>query len=132
MRYYLDFCRKYHLKQGTDTSLAAFLKKLDEKNQPVQLRKQAEQAVRLYFALAQFLKKQQDLKNTDNTAQPTKISPNTYSENIQEYRIPGTVHQFTGCQRLTFYALYLLCLRQIMIKENHWSVRVPACSENIP
>jgi len=86
MRYYLDFCHKYHFKQGTNTSLSAFLKKLGEKNQPVQLQKQAEQAVRLYFAFAQALKKQQDFKNTDNVAHSTKISPNTYSENIQEYK----------------------------------------------
>ncbi len=34
MRYFLDFCHKYHFKQGTDMSLSAFLKKLNEKNQP--------------------------------------------------------------------------------------------------
>ena len=84
MRYYLDFCHKYHFKQGTDASLSAFLKKLGEKNQPVQLQKQAEQAVGLYFALGQTLKKQQDLKDTDKTSHPTRISSNTYSKNIQE------------------------------------------------
>ena len=93
MRYYLDFCHKYHFKQGTDARLAAFLKKLGEKNQPVQLQKQAEQAVRLYFALGQSLKKQQDLKDTDNASHPTKISHNTYSENIQEYKSLEPVSQ---------------------------------------
>jgi len=34
MRYYLDFCHKYHFKQETDMSLSAFLKKLNEKKQP--------------------------------------------------------------------------------------------------
>ena len=85
MRYYLDFCRKYHFRQGTDASLAAFLKKLGEKNQPVQLQKQTEQAIWLYFALGQSLKKQQDLKDTGKTSHSTRISPNTYSKNIQEY-----------------------------------------------
>jgi len=37
MRYYLDFCYKYQFDQGTDMSLSAFLKKLDQKKQPVQL-----------------------------------------------------------------------------------------------
>ncbi len=84
MRYYLDFCHKYHFKQRTDASLAGFLKKLGEKNQPVQLQKQAEQAVRLYFAFVQSLNKQQDIKNTDITAHFTTVLPNTCSENIQE------------------------------------------------
>lgn len=86
MRYYLDFCHKYHFEQGTDTSLSAFLKKLDEKKQSVQLQKQAEQAVRLYFAWVQSSKKQLDFRNKDNTPRSTTISPNTYSDNRQEYK----------------------------------------------
>jgi len=45
MRYYLDFSHKYYFKQGTGVSLSVFLKKLGQNNQPVQLQKQAEQAV---------------------------------------------------------------------------------------
>ncbi len=50
MRYYLDFCHKYHFEQGTDLSLSAFLKKLKEKKQPAQLQKQAKQSAQLFFA----------------------------------------------------------------------------------
>jgi integron integrase len=86
MRYYLDFCHKYHFEQGTDTSLSAFLKKLNEKKQSDQLQKQAEQTVRLYFAWVQSSKKRQDFRSKDNTRHSTTIPPNTYSDNRQEYR----------------------------------------------
>ena len=86
MRYYLDFCHKYQFDRGSDMSLSAFLKKLDQKNQPVQLQKQAEQAVRMYFAFAQSPKKQQDSKNKGSMSHSTKILPNIYSDNRQEYK----------------------------------------------
>lgn len=66
--------------------MSAFLKKLDEKKQSVQFKKQAEQAVRLYFAWVQSTQKQQDFKGKDKPPRPTSISPNTYSDNRQEYK----------------------------------------------
>ena len=86
MRYYLDFCYKYRFDRGTDMSLSAFLKKLDQKKQPVQLQTQAEQAIRLYFAFAKSPKKQQDFRNKGSTPHSTEILPNTCSENRQEYK----------------------------------------------
>ena len=86
MRYYLDFCHKYHFEQGTDASLSAFLKKLDKKKQSVQLQKQAEQAIRLYFAWVQSSKKQQDFSKKDYNPRSTTIPPNTNSDNLQDYR----------------------------------------------
>lgn len=66
--------------------MSAFIKKLIEKKQSVQLQKQAEQTVRLYFAWVQSLKEQQDFKNKANTLLPTTNPPNTYSDNRQEYK----------------------------------------------
>ena len=86
MRYYLDFCHKYHFEQETSKSLSAFLKKLDEKKQSGQSKKQAEQAVRLYFAWVQSTQKQQDFKSKNKNPRTTTISPNTYSDNRQEYK----------------------------------------------
>ena len=86
MRYYLDFCHKYQFEQGTGSSLSAFLKKLDQKKQSVQLQKQAEQAVRLYFAWGQSTKKQQNFRNKDKTPRSTTTPPNIYSDNRQEFR----------------------------------------------
>ncbi len=48
LRYYLDFCHKYHFKCGSDASLTAFLDKLMQKNQPAPLQRQARKAVHLY------------------------------------------------------------------------------------
>ena len=67
-------------------SLSAFLKKLNEKKQPAQLQKQAEQAVRLYFSCAQSSKKQQNFRNKDSVSQSTNNSPNIYSDNRQDYK----------------------------------------------
>jgi len=67
--------------------LSAFLKKLNEKKQSVQFKKQAEQAIRLYFAWVQSTQKQQDFKSKDDTPQTTNIPPNTYSDNRQEYKL---------------------------------------------
>ena len=96
LRYYLDFCHKYHFEQGTDTSLSAFLKKLDDKNQPMQLQKQAEQTVQLYFSFAKSSKKQREFKEKDNTSPSTKISPNICSENHQEYKSVVPVSRQSG------------------------------------
>lgn len=86
LRYYLDFCHKYHFEQGKSKSLSAFLKKLDEKKQSVQLQKQAEHAVRLYFSWVKSMEKPQNFKSKDKSPQTTTISPNTYSDNRQEYK----------------------------------------------
>jgi hypothetical protein len=86
MRYYLDFCHKYQLDQGVGASLPAFLKKLEQKKQTIQLQKQAEHAVRLYFAFANPPKKQQDYREKGGFSHSTRISTNTHRENRQEYK----------------------------------------------
>ena len=47
LRYYLDFCHKYSFNQIEKESLSAFLKKLEEKKQAENLRKQAHHAISL-------------------------------------------------------------------------------------
>lgn len=49
--YYLDFCHKYKHPYDSPASLEAFLDKLAEKNQPINLRQQAQAAVELYFEM---------------------------------------------------------------------------------
>lgn len=51
LRYYLDFCQKYHFDPSDTKSLHAFLKKLDQKKQSVQQQKQASDAILLYHEL---------------------------------------------------------------------------------
>jgi len=51
LRYYWDFCRKYHHKALDTNSLPLFLKKLQDKNQSAQQRQQAHQAISLFYEL---------------------------------------------------------------------------------
>jgi len=53
VRYYLDFCYKYGLSYSHTESLAQFIKKLQEKNQPQFQQKQAAHAVSLYYEIVQ-------------------------------------------------------------------------------
>lgn len=48
LRYYLDFCSKYQHEPGTSKGLEAFLLKLTQKRQSVELRQEAKRAVQLY------------------------------------------------------------------------------------
>ncbi len=45
LRYYLDFCQKYKQPVSTKESLQQFIKKLQEKNQTPEQRKQASAAI---------------------------------------------------------------------------------------
>ena len=51
LRYYLDFCHKYNFRINEKNSRFAFIKKLQEKRQSERQRKEAEDAVTLYFEL---------------------------------------------------------------------------------
>jgi len=76
LRYYLDFCQKYNFKQSDKESLSYFIKKLKEKNQTDQQRKQALDAVSICY---QIEKKKNDpdsaqALNNKNENIPTKKS----------------------------------------------------------
>jgi len=49
LRYYLDFCLKYHYEISDKESLSYFLKKLEDKNQTEQQQKQAFHAVSIFM-----------------------------------------------------------------------------------
>ncbi len=49
VRFYLDFCRKYHLPQNNKSSKPLFLKKLSEKQQPEADQRQASHAIAIYY-----------------------------------------------------------------------------------
>ena len=55
LKYYLDFCFKYHHDKSKKESLSYFIKKLKDKNQTEQQQKQAFQAVSIFYGI----------KNTD-------------------------------------------------------------------
>ena len=49
LRYYLDFCDKYHLSTLKKENCAHFIKKLKDKNQTAKQQKQAYHAVSLFY-----------------------------------------------------------------------------------
>jgi hypothetical protein len=49
LRYYLDFCLKYHHEPVNEESLAPFIQKLKAKNQTEQQRKQALDAIYIFY-----------------------------------------------------------------------------------
>ena len=51
LRYYLDFCLKYHHQPANKESLAPFGQKLKDKKQTEQQRKQASDAVSIFYEL---------------------------------------------------------------------------------
>ena len=61
LRYYLDFCLKYHHKPVNKESLALFIQKLKDKNQTEQQWKQALDAVSMFY---QIKKKKTDQGKT--------------------------------------------------------------------
>ena len=54
LRYYLDFCHKYHLDKSAKQSLSDFTKKLREKRQSDQQQKQAAHAVSIFYEIGRF------------------------------------------------------------------------------
>ena len=51
LRFYLDFCLKYHHAPRDEESLSPFLQKLASKSQSPELQKQAAASVALYYDL---------------------------------------------------------------------------------
>ena len=51
LRFYLDFCNKYHHNPDLSSSLPFFVRKLHDKKQTSRQQKQAQHAIHLYYAL---------------------------------------------------------------------------------
>ncbi len=66
LRYYLDFCRKYHFQELQQESLLHFIKKLQGKNQTQEQQKQAAHAGALYYEL---VKSGAEIANEDSQPQ---------------------------------------------------------------
>ncbi len=71
LRYYLDFCRKYHFQESQQESLPHFIKKLQGKNQTQEQQKQASHAVSLYHEL---VKSGAKIVNEDSQPQANRVS----------------------------------------------------------
>ncbi|MEW6163331.1 MAG: integron integrase [Nitrospirota bacterium] len=72
LRYYLDFCSKYHFGHLNKESLPQFIKKLHEKHQTQEQQRQASHAVSLYYKLVKS-----DIKMV-NTTKPVNKEETIY------------------------------------------------------
>ena len=72
LRYYLDFCQKYHFLHAQKESLPRFLHKLQEKKQTKAQQQQASHAVSLYDELMRFRASHSDVPSLTNDAPPEK------------------------------------------------------------
>src|ERR687888_1658048 len=66
LRYYLDFCQKYHIPHAQQASLPRFLDKLQEKKQTQAQQQQASHAVSLYDDLLRFRDSHRDVPALTN------------------------------------------------------------------
>ncbi|HDH12431.1 MAG TPA: hypothetical protein ENG83_09615 [Nitrospirae bacterium] len=89
LRYYLDFCRKYHFQESQQESLLHFIKKLQGKNQTQEQQKQASHPVSLYHEL---VKSGAEIVNEDSRPQANRASSGkgfqkgNYKEHPQKQR----------------------------------------------
>jgi len=87
LRFYLDFCRKYHFPEELRGSLTPFLGKLEEKKQTKAQQLQASQAITLYFDLLQSKDAQSDGRS------PRMVSPRGEISDESSYRPILSVHE---------------------------------------
>ena len=78
LRYYLDFCRKYNLKESENKSLAHFIKKLKAKKQTEQQQNQAFNAISIFHEIVPV--------NKNKTA-PFKVKQDTEPYNKEKQKI---------------------------------------------
>ena len=106
LRYYLDFCQKYSLKKGHDADLKAFMVKLKEKGQGLDLRRQAYRAVSFFHemnSLSQEKSKDGHLK-ADQYLKHAEYSDIIQEKNTDKYSESKCQHtnnqvEMKQCQR---------------------------------
>lgn len=101
LRYYLDYCSKYHLPETSSKSLQQFLQKLLEKKQTEEQRGQAGHAVSLYLDLEQGSKAPDSIAPDSAARQPEQDVPSSRPEssNVQQPTSPGITRPAPGPMR---------------------------------
>src|SRR5919108_2910555 len=72
LRYYLDFCQKYHFPHAQQDSLPRFLHKLQEKKLTKAQQQQASHAVSLYYELLRFRDSHNDAPSLTKDGPPER------------------------------------------------------------
>ena len=118
LRYYMDYCSKYHLSESSSKSLPQFLQKLQEKKQTVEQRGQAGHAVSLYLDLEQGSKAP---ASTDRMVEQDSASSLHESSRIQQQAYPGITRPAPGPMRTQWERA--ISEMTAAIKTKHYSVK---------
>ena len=73
LRYYLDFCQKYHFSESKRESLAQFLLKLEEKRQTKAQQQEASHAITLYYELVDSMGSHDGLGSPQKVVSPGMV-----------------------------------------------------------
>ena len=100
LRYYLDFCRKYHHSALKEESLPLFIKKLQDKNQTQEQRKQASHAISLYQTLIQSKPERQEKISSNRKASDWDTACENLKAEIKvRHYSPKTLSAYTNWAR---------------------------------
>ena len=85
LRYYLDFCHKYGLKEYDTQSLTPFINKLKEKKQTAAQQQQAAEAIQIYYGLiqSQYGSPQKEAAQKSLKNMGVHESPGSFQEPLQ-------------------------------------------------
>ena len=93
LRYYLDFCHKYRLKEYDTQSLPDFINKLKEKKQTAAQQQQAAKAIKIYygFILSQYGSPQKEPAKKPQEKKLLQESPVSFREPLQAKLQPNYI-----------------------------------------
>ena len=93
LRYYFDYCHKYHVTDSISESTRLFIEKLREKRQTEVQRQQAVHALSLYHEMQKLELPSAEPAELDKTHNPTVTPPNipqnAASQRISQYSVAG-------------------------------------------
>ncbi|AJE02708.1 phage integrase N-terminal SAM-like domain-containing protein [Geobacter pickeringii] len=135
LRYFLDFCEKYHVAGSEPDRIDLFLNKLQQKGQVEQKRQQAREAVSLYFAMLKVSASATLPASSAPSAQPMArqqegtggVQPDTFSVSPRHslYNVAGyqanydirTIQTKLGHSSLKTTMIYTHCVPVRTVKE---------------
>jgi len=107
LRYYLDFCQKYHFPESNPESLPHFIKTLQEKHQSATQQKQAALALSLSYAIVRSDPSDHRIESANSRKQQHIGSPVSCDDSITQPKaiddirddqagVPNFTHKFHG------------------------------------
>jgi len=107
LRYYLDFCHKYHFDPSTRQNISLFSNKLEEKNQNKQQKKKATHAISVFYEIG--LPNSEKTGNNKVTAKKKGLSePKTWEKLLTNADWTSVYNSLDAEIKITHYAYSVL------------------------